>query len=171
MVTQEERLERDGAVDPVLFFWEHRGQPKHCYSSFARYPIVLPSPWTLVLTRYRTREHRFQALKGRDQKTHDAIVACPGPADAKAAGRACHLRGDWGNSLGSLCWYVMLEGVIATVHQHDEVRAELATTGTSHIYEDSPTDDIWGWRHGNNYNGKNLLGQCWMQTRDLFLPR
>lgn len=35
------------------------------------------------------------------------------------------------------------------------------------IYEDSPTDDIWGWRFQQSYTGKNLLGRCWMDVREV----
>lgn len=37
------------------------------------------------------------------------------------------------------------------------------------IWEDSPTDDIWGIRHGPNYLGKNLLGKAWMNARGILL--
>lgn len=112
-----------------------------------------------------TREHRFQAMKGTNQKDHDYVAGSSGPGEAKRRGRAIWLRPDWGNDINQVCWYVMMEGVLATVMQHDDVAQGLEDTGERVIYEDSPTDDIWGWRKDGNHEGRNLLGLAWMQAR------
>lgn len=164
---RETRLQADEAEDPILFY-----SPQHDYgwmSSFDHLPIVLPNPFTQAPQLYKTREHRFQAMKGTTMAAHMKVVRKNSPGEAKHAGSAGQmtLREGWGQSYGDLCWYVMLEGVMATVMQHEQVAEDLAATGARHIYEDSPTDDIWGWRYREDYRGQNLLGKCWMDARPL----
>jgi predicted NAD-dependent protein-ADP-ribosyltransferase YbiA (DUF1768 family) len=60
----------------------------------------------------------------------------------------------------------MLEVTTAKARQHADIGKALEVTFDRPIYEDSPVDDIWGVRYRNNYQGKNLLGRCWMETRD-----
>lgn len=174
-MTKAERLVHDEVEgDPVLFYGA-RGE-WGCFSSFSAHPVVMINPWTWKMMEYRTGEVRFQALKATSEKDHDYVVDAhkesfePGiiSMESKTRGRSIKLRGDWGNTVNSICWYVMLEVVITKVAQHDDVRSELLLTGFRAIYEDSPRDNIWGWRAGSNHNGKNLLGKCWMQARDVW---
>lgn len=162
-MNKRERLEHDKVppdVEPVLFY----GGP---FSNFSKHSIWLPNPFTGKATLYATGEHRFQAMKGKTVQVHDDIAGQPRPVDAKHAGGACDLRPGWGNDVGSLCWYVMLEVVLHKALQHGEVRRALDATGQRPMYEDSPVDDIWGWRFQEDHRGKNLLGRCWMRTRTI----
>lgn len=165
----EERVRADGYGDaePILFY-----RPRDPYgwmSSFSHHAIILPHPFTMVATRYRSGEYRFQAMKGITADAHDYVLDAKDSSDAKFRGgpHGVVLRSGWGNSYGDLCWYAMAETVIAKTLQHRDVRRWLAATGKRPLYEDSDTDDIWGVRFRNDYRGKNLLGRCWMYARSV----
>lgn len=171
-MTKAERLTHDGwtGVNPVLFYRPR--DPFGCLSQFSRHKIVLPNPWTRKLYIYEGGEWRFQALKGTSERDHEYVCAAETATEAKFRGSPkgnITFRDDWGNSYGDICWYVMLEVCIAKALQHPEVQQALADTGERPIYEDSPTDDIWGWRKRHDYRGKNLLGEAWMQTRAMIV--
>jgi ribA/ribD-fused uncharacterized protein len=163
---RSKRLEQDGDLDPILFY-----KPRDeygCFSNFSLHTIVLPDPWTWEMRAYPTGEHRYQALKSDDQEGHEYVMEIGNPGAAQKRGRQVNLREGWREDHLGLGYYVMLELVIAKTVQHSFVQRELASTGDHIIYEDSPVDDIWGWRYSNDYSGKNLLGVCWMQSRALF---
>lgn len=172
-MTKEERLKRDGygGVRPVLFYGPKN--PNGLGSNFSKHAVWLPHPQTGKLTRYPTGEHRFQAMKATDARCHDAIANQPTAGKSKEAGgprssvEGFVLRDGWGNNYGDLCWYVMAELVLAKALQHEDVQRWLTWTEEAPIYEDSPVDDIWGWRYEQSYTGKNLLGRCWMLTRGI----
>lgn len=158
--TLAERAASDGFGDqlPFTFFGDWP-------SNFSRHPVVLPCPFTGVRTTYPTGEHRFQAMKATTLADHDAVLYEPHPSKAKDRGRSILLRDGWGSNYGDLCWYVMTEVTTAKAVQHVAVAQALLATGGRPIYEDSPTDDIWGVRSGATFDGKNLLGRSWMWTR------
>lgn len=170
MITSiEARVEADGFGNstPILFY---RTRDDYGWmSSFAKFSIWLPHPYTGVSTLYLTREHRYQAMKGDMSKDHDYVNDAGTAGEAKTRGGpgGIDLRPGWGETYGELCWYVMLESVMAMVYQHSYIRTALDATKLRPIYEDSPTDDIWGVRHRNDYRGRNLLGRCWMTTRNV----
>jgi ribA/ribD-fused uncharacterized protein len=173
-MNKAERLRNDGVKsgvkgsDPIILFYK----PADSYggfSQFSHHKIWLTDPWTGLPRLYKSGEHRFQAMKAKTQKAHDFVCEAKTPSIAKYRGgpRVMDLREDWGNSHGDICWYVMLEVCIAKVSRHSDVLEDLSDTDQLHIYEDSETDDIWGWRFRNDYRGKNLLGKCWMETRSI----
>ena len=162
-MTKEERLIRDGGpenYDPVLFYGKD-----DLGSNFSAHVLQMFNPFTGELVRYQTGEHRFQAMKAMNNADHEFVRNTPTPAGAKLAGRSIDLRPGWGGNVGDLCWYVMMETVMEKTLQHEDVRDWLECTDRRTIYEDSPTDLVWGWRQGENYSGRNLLGLCWMETR------
>lgn len=169
---REERLVRDEwqGIEPILFY-----RPENafgCLSMFSAHPIILPDPWTGALRIYEGGEWRFQALKGQTQSCHDYVCEARSASAAKWRGgpkSRLVFREDWGDDHGHICWYVMLEACLAKALQHVEVQDALSATGERLIYEDSPSDAIWGWRDGKDYCGKNLLGRAWMQTRAMIL--
>lgn len=168
MTTRDERLEADGYEgDPVLFYRPR--DPNGWASNFARYAVVMLNPFTGRMTRYRTGEFRYQALKAKDAKGHDYVLGAANSGEAQNRGREVDLRDGWGDSYGDLCWYAMAELVIAKTIQHDDIRRYLTATHARAIYEDSPVDDIWGWRYHFDYRGKNLLGRCWMYARSVLV--
>lgn len=168
-MNKNERLIKDGAWNPLLFYRPRETNGE--FSNFSRHRVILPHPWTGALTKYATSEHRYQALKAISAKDHDYVNEDPSPSVCKHRGgpKGIQLRPDWGNDYHDFCWWVMFEVVTAKVIQNPDVRDSLLASNVRHIYEDSPTDDIWGWRYGQSYTGKNLLGRCLMEVRSLIV--
>lgn len=174
----ESRLTLDGLRGPgdAIFFFRAEDEWGE-FSNFSEHSLTLPVPFMddgpgrPTLGTYPTGEHRFQAMKARTMKDHIAVVNTATPLLSKQAGRSIDLRDGWGNSYGDLCYLVMLETVMAKARANESVMAALDQTGRRWLYEDSPTDDIWGVRHRNDYRGKNLLGLAWMEARAFLLGR
>lgn len=166
-MNREERLKRDGfeGIEPVLFYG-HRGTEWPYFSNFSRHSVRMINPWTGKSIVYDTTEHRYQAMKSVDQRGHDYVVESSGPGQSKTRGREVQLRRDWGENYGTFAYYVMLEAVLTKASQYPIIGRSLERTGDRPIYEDSPTDDIWGWRYAKDHSGNNLLGLCWMQVRE-----
>lgn len=170
MISSEERLKQDGyeGVKPVLFFGKKgKEHPYYCFSNFSPIGIWLPCPFTGELKFYPTGEHRYQAMKADNLDQHEWVRAATSAFGSKERGRKVNMWPFWGSAYGAHCYFVMLETVLAKAVTSSLVRRTLRATGERPIYEDSPTDDIWGWQHKGNYNGRNLLGRCWMQVREL----
>lgn len=162
-MTKEERLALDKANNPILFYG-----PKDPYgwcSNFHNTSVWMFQPFDGQLVEYATREHRFQAMKATTLEDHEFVRRQPTPTAAKNSGRNILLRDGWGNNYGDLCWFVMFECVLESVIQNKNVKNNLIKTSDSTLYEDSPVDDIWGWRYQTEYTGKNLLGIAWMEVR------
>lgn len=90
-----------------------------------------------------------------------AIANAPSAHEAfKIAERNKHLRrADWDQvKVGK-----MLAILRAKAEQHEYVRRKLLATGDRKLIENSWRDDFWGW--GPNRDGKNMLGELWMQVR------
>lgn len=165
-MNRQERIERDGLTEDPIEFYGREGDLFY-FSNFSHHTIVLPCPFSGGLIDYPTGEHRFQAMKASTKEEHDWVVASATPSEAKKRGRKVQLREGWGNKRFDLCYYVMLEIVLTKANSHDEVLIGLLQTNGRPIWEDSPTDDIWGIRYRNDYRGKNLLGEAWMQAREI----
>lgn len=178
-MTLEERLKQDGyeGIDPILFFGKKKDKEFYWMSNFSAHAVILPHPFLSAATppdtystgefrAYSTGEHRFQAMKATNVDEHEYVRNAQNPVEAKKRGREIELREGWGNSYGDLCWYVMYETIWAKVAQTPPLRTRLMETVGRPIYEDSPTDDIWGVRFQQDYRGKNLLGRCWMDVRN-----
>lgn len=166
-MNQEQRLAEDGAEHPVLFY---RPQDAWGYfSNFSPHRVAMINPFNGLMENYRSGEHRFQAMKARTLEDHHYVMAASSAYRSKERGgpRGILLRDGWGSSYGDLCYYVMFETVLAKAIQNKDVFNGLMSTEDRHIYEDSPVDDIWGWRYRNDYRGKNLLGRCWMEVREV----
>lgn len=163
-MNREDRLIQDGVEGEPLLFYGQRNE--HGWASnFSRHGVRLMNPWTGQVTSYRTGEHRYQAMKATDRVDHDWVNDASTPGKAKDRGRTIRLREEWGADYGTFAWYVMFELVLAKALFYSDVKRALLATEDRHMYEDSPTDDIWGWRYENDYRGKNLLGRCWMGVR------
>lgn len=160
----EDRLTKDGAQEYVTFYGARNPNGKG--SNFSFDGVWLPTPFSAGEPVWHpTGEHRYQAMKAKHEREYEYVRAASGPGVAKDRGRLVELRDGWGANYGHLCWYVMLETIFAKTRQNSSVAFWLRGTGNAHIYEDSPTDDIWGWRFQNDYRGRNLLGLCWMEVR------
>ncbi len=166
-ITRAERLARDGhaGVTPILFYRPQ--DPYGCFSNFSPHTVPLPDPWgRSVVVVYMTGEHAFQAAKATNPPDHDHVAGAPTAYVAKERGgpRGIALRDGWDSGLS---YSVMCQVVLAKARHHPQIMASLMDTGAQPIYEDSPVDDIWGWRYRNSYTGQNLLGKAWMNARDL----
>jgi ribA/ribD-fused uncharacterized protein len=166
-MTRSERLEQDKAVNPVLFYSPRNAWGE--FSNFSEHTVRVLNPWTGEPYTYLTGEHRYQAMKADNEADHDYVCEVDNPGAAKMRGRQVSLRKGWGNDVDDLCYYVMLETVAHKLRQHTAVQERLYETYARHIYEDSPVDDIWGWRYEQSYTGKNLLGRAWMHVRYLMI--
>lgn len=164
-MTKEERLAADGyaGIEPVLFYGPRNVNGMG--SNFSLHSVRLPHPFTGVAALYATGEHRYQAMKATTFEEHEYVRLSSSSFEAKERGRIVELRDGWGDKYGDLCYYVMFETILDKIHRHSDVRRWLSSTERCPIYEDSPTDDIWGWRHSSDYRGRNLLGRCWMESR------
>lgn len=159
-MNREERLALDGCDNPVLFY--RPSDAWGCFSNFSRHVVVLPHPFLNYAVTYATSEHRYQAMKATTVEDHDFVAAAYSAAEAKDRGRRIALRASW--DFGT-SYEVMVEAVAAKTAQHAAVGRALRETGDRMIYEDSPVDDIWGWRFHESYTGENLLGKALMEVR------
>lgn len=58
---------------------------------------------------------------------------------------------------------VMCDILRCKIDQHEYVRRKLLQTGNRTLIENSHRDPFWGW--GENRDGLNMLGKCWMNVR------
>jgi ribA/ribD-fused uncharacterized protein len=167
-MNRADRLTADGydpSIEAVLFY---SPKNKHGYmSNYSNHSVTLIHPFTGKLVVYSTGEHRFQAMKATTLQEHEYVRTAASPDASKKRGREITLRDGWGNKYGDLCYYVMLETILAKATQSDYIRSMLKMTDDAPIYEDSPVDGVWGWRFEQDYRGKNLLGRCWMEIREI----
>jgi len=112
---------------------------------------------------FPTSEHAYQWEKFpacRDV-LRIAIAGAPSAHDAFRLARENDTlkRHDWDHNK---VW--IMKGILRTkALQHEYVRRKLLETGGREIVENSWRDDFWGW--GPNRDGKNMLGQLWMEIR------
>jgi ribA/ribD-fused uncharacterized protein len=110
---------------------------------------------------FPTSEHAYQWEKFHDPSLQKMILNAPSAHEAfKLAERNKPFRkGEWDEiKLG-----VMKDILEAKVQQHEYVMRKLLATGDRVLIEDSWRDDYWGW--GPNRDGKNMLGELWMELR------
>lgn len=136
-------------------YWDFYGGP---LSNFAPSPITFVHPFEYKYTAvtFPTVENMFQAWKATTKEDFDRIAKEPDTWKAKRIGNTIRLREDW----DAIRYDVMLAGLRAKF-MIPEYREELLKTRGHWIREDSPTDRIWGYRHG----GLNLLGLALMVVR------
>ncbi|BAM90239.1 hypothetical protein S58_42540 [Bradyrhizobium oligotrophicum S58] len=77
-----------------------------------------------------------------DQETHDAILAAPGPSQAKKLGRA--VRGFDDARWTAHRFEVAVHGNVAKFGQNPALADWLRSTGDAVLVEASPVDRIWG---------------------------
>lgn len=155
-------------MKPIYF---HGGIP----SNWHRATILLPNPINGKMQRWGTNEHYFHVVKGlyllddytaiRVLRICEEIRKAPGPAEAKALGRALPLSpediADWDNGRAV---QAMLTCNVAKYQQHDYCREWLANTGDRGLVEHA-RDRIWG--DGLNGTGRNLMGKTLELVRAL----
>lgn len=168
-MNEQERIEQDQLTEPPIKFYGKNCEHNY-FSNFSPDGLYLPHPFAQLnekLIYYKTGEHRFQAMKARNESDHDYVNLGSRPVDAKDRGRSIELRDGWDSPHNQpLSFYVMCEVVWAKAMEHEHIMKALLETGTRAIWEDSPVDDVWGIRYRGDYRGRNLLGKAWMQLRD-----
>ncbi len=108
---------------------------------------------------YPTVEHAYQAAKTLDLGERRRIAGLATPGEAKRAGEAMVLRGDW----ASIKYAVMLRCVRYKFLHHAELGAKLVGTGDAYLEEGNTWgDEIWGVYRGR---GTNWLGKILMEVR------
>ena len=140
------------------------------FSNFAPSPIHLQSPWSDGPVEYATVEHWFQACKAMSYEQHERIRLQPTPGSAKAAGRRTKMTEEWIETWDDgYSYQVMIHGVAAKFTTHPVYMKALLETGDRYIFENSPTDAVWGlWNpEKESWTGMNLLGIALMQVRDM----
>lgn len=168
-MNREERMEKDGLTEEPIEFYGKNCEHNY-FSNFAPLGLWLPHPFTGKKTWYKTGEHAYQARKAWTAEEHDHVNEADTPFESKKRGQAVALREGWDTgtrrTLYPLCYYVMIEVVWAKAIEHESVMGKLLNTDDRAIWEDSPTDDIWGIRYRGDYRGRNLLGRAWMEVRE-----
>jgi ribA/ribD-fused uncharacterized protein len=108
---------------------------------------------------YPTVEHAYRAAKTLDATERRRIATLATPSEAKRAGRALALRGDWETvKLG-----VMETCVRYKFTHHAELRRRLLETGDAELIEGNTWGDrFWGVFEGE---GENHLGRILMRVR------
>jgi ribA/ribD-fused uncharacterized protein len=159
----------------VLPFWGHKppldgGVGTGCLSQW------YPSPFTVDGLSYATAEHWMMAGKARlfgDADGLAAVLAAPGPGQAKAAGRK--VRGFDEEAWRSARYDIVVVGNRAKFGQHADMRGFLVSTRDKVLVEASPYDRIWGIgmppdhpdvSRPSAWRGLNLLGFALMDVRD-----
>lgn len=136
-------------------YWDFYGGP---LSNFAPSPIISSNPFGEddEILSFPTVENFYQAWKATNREDFERIAINPDTWACKRDGNRIQLRGDW----EEIKYEVMLAGLRAK-YKIPYYREELLKTEGHWIREDSPTDFIWGYRHG----GLNLLGLALMVVR------
>lgn len=140
--------------------------PYGSFSNFKKARMFLWGRW------WNNTETPYQAAKCIDNAEREKIYNAKTPREAREIGQTVKMRPDW-DSLDpkhdpfyeyKVKDRVMYECVLAKFVQHPNLRAELMSTGSETIIEDSPYDAYWGC--GPDGSGKNMLGQILMRVRD-----
>ncbi len=173
LISEYEKLQKQGKNLDYLFFWGHRptydgSLSKTIFSqwwekSFSVNGIIYP-----------TAEHFMMAEKARlfnDNDTLDEILNSETPAEAKKLGRKVR-------NFDEAKWVENRFKIVVEGNYHKfsspEYKAFLLGTGNKIIVEASPMDTIWGIGlsqksdkiyNPNTWKGQNLLGFALMEVR------
>ena len=142
------------AFEPVFFY---AGDNEfHCFSNFYRCNIMIDGK------KWATTEHYFQAMKAASEPDQEVIRLAASPGLAKGLAQKLVIdREAW----DKIKFDVMLKCLRIKFDQPG-LKTILLKTETRPIYEDSPSDKIWGTGTLKGTGpGRNLLGLALMQVR------
>ena len=141
-------------TEKQVFFYE---QEFYVLSNFSSFGIRWEGKF------YATVEHAYHAEKFEDENIKEAIRNCTSAHDAFkfANENKAHYKKGW----DEIKFKVMRSMLIKKVEQHKYVAKKLKETGSRELIENSWRDNVWGW--GENRNGQNMLGQLWMEVREV----
>lgn len=145
-------------TETQVFFYE---QDFYVLSNFSSFEVTFNGE------DYKTAEHAYHCQKffvaaaGYHDIRKDIREARSAHDAFKIAQQHKHLqRVDWDEVKVN----VMCEILREKVKQHEYVMRKLLATGDRELIEDSWRDSFWGW--GEDRQGLNMLGKCWMRVRD-----
>lgn len=139
-----------------IFFYE---QEFYVFSNFSSFEV------NAFGRTFKTAEHAYHWAKFQFHPNLQQIIA-----DSRSAHDAFQFaqdyklmrRGDWDevklDTMKHILWMKTL--------QHKYVQKKLLESGDRELVENSWRDDFWGW--GPLCNGKNALGNLWMDIREEF---
>lgn len=174
LISEYEKLHRQGKNFEYLFFWGHRATKdgslsKTIFSQWWQQDFVVDG------ITYPTAEHFMMAEKARlfeDTEIVEHILNAKTPAEAKKLGRKVQ-------NFDEQIWKENRFDIVVKGNFHKfsipDYKAFLLGTGTKIIVEASPSDRIWGIGlkqdadgiyNPNNWKGLNLLGFALMEVRD-----
>jgi len=121
---------------------------------------------------YASVEHFYQSVKSLDPDVQEHIRSAGTAGEARRRGRACQLRADWEEVVGTPTLAAMfMDGQGCVVHtvkdhfmysalivkfQRPDMKKKLLDTGAQELIEASPGDNYWGECRGY---GQNKLGR------------
>lgn len=159
-----------------LFFWGHTPQgggtvTKACLSQWWDCRFAVEG------VEYRTAEQYMMAQKALlfgDKAVYKEIMAASHPKQYKALGQKVSgfVQSVWDEN----CCDIVIKGNTAKFSQNQSLKSFLLDTKDRVLVEASPYDKIWGIgmaaddKNCENpilWNGKNLLGFCLMEVRDI----
>ena len=113
--------------------------------------------------KFRTSEHAYQWKKYADSNPGIAeqIFSAASPSQVKKIADENKAKAD--PKFGESKFEIMEEILRAKTTQHEDVQSTLLATGSREIFENSPTDGVWGI--GPDGKGQNMLGTIWMKIR------
>ena len=170
-------LEQEGSKVKFLHFWGHQPSPDGQITASCLSQWWNEHPFEYKGITYYTAEHYMMAGKAslfQDTEILAKIIESKHPDEAKKLGRM--VRNFDQNIWEQNCQKIVANGNFLKFSQHKELEQFLLNTNERIIVEASPRDRIWGigmsksHEHANNPNfwrGKNLLGFCLMEVRDL----
>lgn len=148
-----DRVNQPGGSDPVFFY------PKEFYvfDNFTSFQVEYDG------FLWATSEHAYQAAQFKDVAPDvvELIKETRSAHDAQKVAREFRNRriSNWDEQKKD----VMKEILRCKIDQHSYILKKLLETGDREIIEDSWRDSEWGW--GKDKDGKNLLGNIWMELR------
>lgn len=154
-----DRVNQPGPKDPVFFY------PKEFYvfDNFSSFQVEYDG------FLWPTSEHAYHAERFKGFSA-DVIKEIKESRSAHDAQKIAERNKDKQNpKWDDIKKSVMKDILRNKVQQHPYVLKKLLESGDREIIEDSWRDETWGW--GLNKDGKNLLGNIWMELREEYKSR
>lgn len=140
-------------TEKQVFFYE---QDFYVLSNFSSFQVRIDG------INYPTSEHAYHCAKFAGNPVIQQIIRSS-PSAHEAFKDAAKFKDERVENWDEIKYSVMKEILWHKVMQHEYVKRKLLATGDRELIENSWRDDVWGW--GENRDGQNLLGKCWMQIR------
>ena len=132
------------------------------FSNFGRTPIKLGG------VTFKNTEQLFQLMKFKDEEPVVKVFKAPNPKYPAKHWETTHRRVDWGQMIVDATKFCLT----LKYEQSEVFRQELERSCGLFIVEDQSTftkknPDTWGVkRHGDYFEGPNLMGRLLMELRD-----